>query len=1097
MGIARATKITKSAGGCAAAGWYYGKEIPERTLEAEQKIQAKIAAAEPDNIGQYYRGEDDGPIRGEWWGKGAKELGLEGLVPKPDQITAMLRGVAPGTGEVLGGKMTEGPERVGLRAIDVTFTVDKDASVLWLTAKQSGNVEVAAQIEQAMVDSAKAILSGFEERAAVRATTKGVQRLQQVEGLSVAMVPETTSRFGDPNLHVHCVVMTKVHRTDGKWGALDARETLGSHYDLGAKFSTLFRNDLNARLGVTWERTGHHDEAHLAGMPQGISRMFSKRSEGTGGDKGIRELITEETSAFIEREGRQPNQTDKYWIQERVSLMSRPEKGETPTGDLGVRWAKELKAGGIDPAQVLTDTVNLDADHATLTISDRNKALQAAIDELVDGPSGRSEFSVGAITTCYARQLPDNTGLAADDLRRLIESDIDSVLNDDRVLCRSTAACHPSKRRFVVVKVLEQEFRIADRTEAFVAESGEAGSLRLKPATVEAVDADLLGGAQLEAAAAIGGDQRFAVIVGPAGTGKTFSARAGVASLHDQGRHVIGLAPSGAAAGVLGDETGLKVSTTIDKLLTEYAKPDGPGDKYRVGSNTTLLVDEAGMVRTDHWDKLTELAAQTGARVVAMGDHHQFTAVGRGGLFGQWAKTLPSASVTTLTDVHRFSAGWEKNASLALRLGKTEILDTYRQHGRIIGTSDASGEIAAATEYLNLVAQGQDAAIFSPTNKTARKLNTYIQNQRISLGELDPNGPAGWLRNSQGALIGDRVVTRRNDANNRTASGTAIANGHLWTVADINTETGAMTLTGKAGRVTIDADYVAEHLDLGYARTDMASQGGTFDASIVVYDANQKWVGARSAYVSLTRGRHLNRAYITNVTAETETPEALNGAATKTLGEILSRAKENKPALAYLTNQIRTPADITTPPPADTPAAVQDKTLSPIDAARQELADANDALKQIRAAIERNTKQSRQTSDKVTTTRHALDDAQQALTTHNNQKRPRRKSLQTDWDTKQTNLETILKVRTREHDTAKQRHTRTKATRYDLDQKRSNADLRCANAQGALWGLDPNYRQHLTKTDPSTARWVAKAHERLQREKEPRQQVRQRPPRSL
>src|SRR5581483_11573870 len=57
---------------------------------------------------------------------------------------------------------------------------------------------------------------------------------------------------------------------------------------------------------------------------------------------------------------------------------------------------------------------------------------------------------------------------------------------------------------------------------------------------------------------------RLTLVVGPAGT-----------QLDHFGHRFIGLAPSGKAADVLAAETGAR-TTTLAKLLHEYAKPTGP-----------------------------------------------------------------------------------------------------------------------------------------------------------------------------------------------------------------------------------------------------------------------------------------------------------------------------------------------------------------------------------------------------------------------------------------------------------------------------------------------------------------------------------------
>ena len=68
------------------------------------------------------------------------------------------------------------------------------------------------------------------------------------------------------------------------------------------------------------------------------------------------------------------------------------------------------------------------------------------------------------------------------------------------------------------------------------------------------------------------------LVVGPAGTGKTTVLARAVADLRDKQRAVVGLAPSGKAADVLGRETGL-TATTLAKLLHEYGRAEAPSPR--------------------------------------------------------------------------------------------------------------------------------------------------------------------------------------------------------------------------------------------------------------------------------------------------------------------------------------------------------------------------------------------------------------------------------------------------------------------------------------------------------------------------------------
>jgi len=113
---------------------------------------------------------------------------------------------------------------------------------------------------------------------------------------------------------------------------------------------------------------------------------------------------------------------------------------------------------------------------------------------------------------------------------------------------------------------------------------------------------------------------------------KTTALKAAVDSLKAEGRTVFGLAPSAVVAQVLGDETGC-AADNVTKFLLEHTNPNRPpGERYQLPSGATLLLAEAGMVRTSGWARLCALAETNEWRIVAVGDGFQFSAVGRGGM---------------------------------------------------------------------------------------------------------------------------------------------------------------------------------------------------------------------------------------------------------------------------------------------------------------------------------------------------------------------------------------------------------------------------------------------------------------------------------
>ena len=194
---------------------------------------------------------------------------------------------------------------------------------------------------------------------------------------------------------------------------------------------------------------------------------------------------------------------------------------------------------------------------------------------------------------------------------------------------------------------------------------------------------------QAEAAAAVAGYDDLVLIVGPAGTGKTTALTPAVEQLRADGRAVFGVAPSAAAADVLSAETGV-AADTLDKLLIEHRLHRPPDHRYDLPVGATVIVDEAGMIPTPVWPSWPTWPTSAGWRIALVGDPLQFSAVGRGGMFGLLVDTFDAVE---LDRVHRFHHPWERDASLRLRRGDLDVADVYdatrpapRRHPRRHGT---------------------------------------------------------------------------------------------------------------------------------------------------------------------------------------------------------------------------------------------------------------------------------------------------------------------------------------------------------------------------------------------------------------------------
>jgi hypothetical protein len=355
---------------------------------------------------------------------------------------------------------------------------------------------------------------------------------------------------------------------------------------------------------------------------------------------------------------------------------------------------------------------------------------------------------------------------------------------------------------------------------------------------------------------------------------------------------VVGLAPSAAAAQVLAEEFGDATENT-SKWLTEKARqPDrlreidqlrarlnraGPSmsvsmlrkridalsaevDRWSLRSGQLVVVDEASLAGTFALDTLTEQARNAGAKVVLVGDWAQLSPVEAGGAFHMLVHDRDLAP--ELADVRRFTHVWEKAASIDLRVGNPDAVDTYEEHDRIEGGDRESMLDLLYDAWRVDIAGGQRSLMIASDNDTVAALNERGRAHLVVMGEVRAEG----IQTLSGAIIGvgDLVVTRENNRLISCGRGW-VKNGDQWLVQEVAAD-GAVTVARTRGaglpggrQVVLPADYVRQHVELGYATTAHRAQGRTVDtAHAFVSVTTQREV----LYVAATRGRESNRLYV-------------------------------------------------------------------------------------------------------------------------------------------------------------------------------------------------------------------------------------------
>jgi conjugative relaxase-like TrwC/TraI family protein len=359
--------------------------------------------------------------------------------------------------------------------------------------------------------------------------------------------------------------------------------------------------------------------------------------------------------------------------------------------------------------------------------------------------------------------------------------------------------------------------------------------------------------------------RRGELIVGPAGTGKTYTAvRVGKTWRAAGMGQVIGIATTSAARNVL-LEAGIPVAENTAQFLGHLAGRREARGATRLGPKALIIVDEASTTSMPDLAAVLRHAARSGAKVVITGDHAQLGAVQGGGGMAMLARRLGHAQ---LTEAVRFRSEWEGNASLAIRAGDVSALTTYDEHGRLHGGDYDEMAEQAARAYLAEYLAGTDVILTAYGHAECADLSRRVQGYLLDWGQLQP-GPAAALKEEARAYPGDLVVARQNDNHLQAGEpGRTLANGDLLRVEAIGGRGLTVSRLIRPDRAggertwsapfAITSCYAREHCDLGYALTWYTVEGQTVSAAIAL--ANDKHA-REGLYVAISRGAQRNEVY--------------------------------------------------------------------------------------------------------------------------------------------------------------------------------------------------------------------------------------------
>ncbi|MDR6438739.1 conjugative relaxase-like TrwC/TraI family protein [Paenarthrobacter nicotinovorans] len=881
-----------------------------------------VSPTPPDTISYYVK---TGTPQGLWLGSGLRGIARTSgeKVTEADGRSIFQNATHPDSKEPLGRPHGQPPinqqpsnhnsTKHAVAGFDLTFSVPKSVSTLWALSPR----DLQEQILQTHHKAIEATLAWMEDQVInTRSGRNGVAHVG-TRGVMAAAFDHWESRAGDPQLHTHLVIANRVQRvTDGAWVTLDSRSLYKAVVAASEHYNGLLFDALHTSLGTDTDirvpaQNTHNPSQQLTGISEALVREFSNRSR----------LIDIETDRLVKQwtteHGARPTATTIVKLRQQATLSTRTPKDvePSPLRTLSAQWRDRAKNKDFDPESVVAATIQRsrsrpfrlgDFAHdwiaaVGLVTRQRVAAKRSTWNRwnlIAEGervcaeircasPADRNALIEAVATAAELQSVPLNRyryGVPAD------------AADDLRFAGRSVFDFHGSR-------LYTDESTLAFEDEILAAKNDGGGPtvpVELAFQTLTSYrkgEGSPLHDDQLTAASEVLlSSSRLDAIVGPAGTGKTTTlgaVKAAWEASYGLGS-VVGLAPAAASAEVLGSELRmvtenvakwlhesvgagaaeragrffraddrLRVAAAtrgpiVGRLQQEVARLAAEQNQWLFRPNQLVIVDEASMVSTLQLASLVRQATEAGAKLLLVGDPAQLDSIDAGGVLGWLDRQGKAAQLST---IWRFKDPWERSASLGLREGRPSVLAEYEEHDRILhGHYSDMVDRAYSAWHADILA-GRVSVLIAPDNETVQMLNERAQADRVRLGAVDAERTV-VLRDGLRAGFGDIVIARRNDRSVRDDRGEFLRNGALLEVTGVDRRHGVLNAIRKdtGAALLLQSSYVESSLELGYATTAHRSQGLTVDTGHTVVTPGR--LTRELLYVSMTRGRHSNTAYV-------------------------------------------------------------------------------------------------------------------------------------------------------------------------------------------------------------------------------------------
>ncbi|MFN0133127.1 MAG: MobF family relaxase [Phycisphaerales bacterium] len=623
---------------------------------------------------------------GQWWGQGSEMLGLKGMVLSK-HFCRLVDNEHPITRDRL--TLRNKPERRA--GYDFTFSPCKSLSVV-------ANLCDDPRLTQAVLEAVRFTLGEVEASVRCRVRKDDANADRNTGNVIAALFAHHTARpengsVPDPQEHIHAFLMNATFDpVEAAWKALQLRHTwFNAPY-----FQALFHNELarlTQELGYRIERRGTGWE--IVGVPESAREVFSKR------DAKIEEVAAEEGIDDPE---------------EKSGLGRRTRKGKGPElsmAELLENWWSQLSSSdakavrAVKPGRPITNDMS-------------PAVLQRRVARLVE--------SVSHHVFARSSSVLENT-FVAECLRRepgkYSASQVRDAMQTDALFVRDL----DGERWVTHREVFDEEQKLVD-----IVRKGKGKFAPTAPR--QKTPEDLSADQKAAFHHILNSRDRFILIEGPPGTGKTRLAATTVPVLNGKLREVLSpvlgdkvvmLAPTTQGSREVLRAEGFKDATTVAAFLLDERLQTQAREGW-------VWLDEAVQLGSRDGLRFVDLIEKLDARVICTGDGGQNDPVGRGN-FVQLMQNHAGVVSHRMEEVLR-QTGLMKSIASSLHSGDVGLAFGAMKQNQMVHESPVEECYAAAARDYVIKLKGEKKVTgVSPTHEGcdifSRHIRAEMKEQRM------------------------------------------------------------------------------------------------------------------------------------------------------------------------------------------------------------------------------------------------------------------------------------------------------------------------------------------------------------------------------